>query len=107
MRHLKGILRSGRPICPGIISFVEKGGEKEMEKGRGMNIVATGSFCAYLKEQKKRGDFGGLHLLPKNRYTFCDDEKRKEKAKQTLMKGELVLGYSGHFRRIPIYFIKV
>ena len=43
----------GHPICPGIISFVEKGGEKEMGNGRGMDrtpcIVATGS-CKHLKE---------------------------------------------------------
>ena len=46
-RHRKGILRSGPPICPGIISFVERR-EKEMGKwernggDRTPSIVATG-----------------------------------------------------------------
>ena len=73
-RHRKGILRSGPPICPGIISFVERREKRDGEKGeewRGQDTLHCGNWssCAYLK----RGDFGGLHLLPRNRCTLSTE----------------------------------
>ena len=57
-RHRKGILRSGPPICPGIISFVER-----REKGDEDIQIESASFKKTQQVQTSALPLGKKHIF--------------------------------------------